>query len=201
MSTHIFLMEDNLANVLLCWGLWPDNNVVGQWASTIIWIDCTKAINYFHFEMTGLHIFHAVPHLVVVITNPFILTNYGKWKGLYSDDIQVISPDNKDVTLAATTNVLPAGIFYVILPAVLLIALRCRRFSYMVWQVDEDNISCEALLMWRMHHLSYVDFNWFHSHFLLPGIINLLQLRMCQIDHWLLSTRIYHLKTTLNTIF
>lgn len=27
--------------------------------------------------------------------------------------MQVISPDNKDVTLAATTNVLPAGVFYV----------------------------------------------------------------------------------------
>lgn len=86
------------------------------------------------------------------------------------------------------------------LPAVLLIALRCRRLSYMAWQVDKDNISCEAFLMWRIHHLSYVDFNWFHSHFLLPGIINLLQLRMCQIDHWLLSRRIYHPKTTLNMI-
>lgn len=29
--------------------------------------------------------------------------------------MQVISPDNKDVTLAATTNVLPAGVFYVTL--------------------------------------------------------------------------------------
>lgn len=60
------------------------------------------------------------------------VTNYVKRKGLYRDDIQVISPDNKDVTLAATTNVLPAGVFYVMLPAVLLIALRCRRLSYML---------------------------------------------------------------------
>ena len=29
--------------------------------------------------------------------------------------MQVISPDNKDVTLAATTNVLPVGVFYVTL--------------------------------------------------------------------------------------
>lgn len=29
--------------------------------------------------------------------------------------MQVISPDNKDVTLAATTNVLPAVMFYVML--------------------------------------------------------------------------------------
>ena len=50
-------------------------------------------------------------------------------KELYSDDIQVISPANKDVTLAATTNVLPAGIFYMMLPDVLLIALRRRRRS------------------------------------------------------------------------
>lgn len=29
--------------------------------------------------------------------------------------MQVISPDNKDVTLAATTNMLPGGMFYVML--------------------------------------------------------------------------------------
>lgn len=130
----------------------------------------------------------------------YSVTNYGKWKGLYIDDIQVISPVNKDVTLAATTNVLPAGIFYVMLPAVLLIALRCRRLSYMIWQVGKDNISCEALLMWRIHHLSYVNLDWFHSHFLIPGVINL-QLTMCQVNHRILIRRIYHLKTTLSLIF
>jgi hypothetical protein len=92
--------------------------------------------------------------------------------------MQVISPDNKDVTLAATTNVLPAGTFYVTLPAIFLIALICKKYSCIVWQVDEDNTPCEEYIVYHM-------WTWigFILTFIFPGIINLLQLMKCQINH------------------
>lgn len=70
--------------------------------------------------------------------------------------MQVISPDNKDVTLAATTNVLPAGMFYVMLLPFLSLPLEAGSFHTCTdrWAKIIDLVKH---LVQRTYHLSHVN--------------------------------------------
>ena len=71
--------------------------------------------------------------------------------------MQVISPDNKDVTLPATTNVLPAGMFYVkSLSFFFSLPLEGGSF-HICTEMWVNIIDIVKYLMQRTYHLSHVN--------------------------------------------